>query len=147
MEQTWHSELLVALNREANKIPLAFRRRAILMFEMAMFVVTGPTLLCAYVLVVWALTANVNLTTTFPWSKGPLSNWMIWLVLASTLRALTSKMRAHLNCSSRNYIDENMREEFTPARSRLAGGLTQKDDERFEPSWAADSVMRTGVRP
>ncbi|HEX4165936.1 MAG TPA: hypothetical protein VHZ55_10730 [Bryobacteraceae bacterium] len=47
--------------------------------------VTGPTVLCAYVFAVWGLTANIGLTNSFPWSAGPLSNWMIWLALALLL--------------------------------------------------------------
>jgi hypothetical protein len=51
-------------------------------------VVTGPTVLSAYVFAVWGLTANIGLTNSFPWTAGPLSNWMIWLGLALLLNLL-----------------------------------------------------------
>jgi hypothetical protein len=51
-------------------------------------VVTGPTVLSAYVFAVWGLTANIGLTNSFPWTAGPLSNWMIWLGLALLLNPL-----------------------------------------------------------
>jgi hypothetical protein len=31
---------------------------------------------------VWGLTSNLGLSNSFPWSTGPLSNWMVWLGLA-----------------------------------------------------------------
>lgn len=56
-----------------------------------MLVVTGPAVLSAYVFAVWDLTANMGLTNSFPWSAGPLSNWMIWLALALLLNLVASK--------------------------------------------------------
>lgn len=53
-------------------------------------VVAGPTVLCAYVFALWVLTANIGLTNSFPWSAGPLSNWMIWLALALLLNLVLS---------------------------------------------------------
>lgn len=115
--------------------------------QLTLFVVTGPTLLCAYVVVVWALSANLSLTTAFPWSKGPLSNWMTWLVLALLLHALTSKMQAYLNRSGKNHIPENMSEELIPARLNLGCELTQEHDEHLEPAWAiASTAVGTGAR-
>ena len=37
-----------------------------------------------YSFTLWALTNDLRLTKCFPWSDGPLSNWMIWLALALT---------------------------------------------------------------
>jgi hypothetical protein len=53
--------------------------------ELIALVAAGPTVLSAYVFAVWGLTANIGLTNSFPWSAGPLSNWMIWLGLALLL--------------------------------------------------------------
>ena len=35
-----------------------------------------------YAIALWGLTNYLRLTKCFPWSGGPLSNWMIWLALA-----------------------------------------------------------------
>jgi hypothetical protein len=61
-----------------------------LRYQMALvaLMITGPTLLSAYVFAVWCLTANMRLTNSFPWSAGPLSNWMIWLCLALLLNII-----------------------------------------------------------
>ena len=113
--------------------------------ELMMFVAAGPTLLCAYVVAVWALSANLSLTIVFPCSTGPLSNWMIWLILALLLHVLTSKMQAYLNRLETNHINEKMTGESTPPRFKLARELTQKDDNQLEPIWAtASSVVGTG---
>ena len=113
--------------------------------QLMMFVARGPTLLCAYVVAVWALSASLSLATVFPWSTGPLSDWMIWLVLALLLHMLTSKMKAYLNRLEENDINKNMSEKTIPPRFRLARELTQKTDKRLEPIWAtASSVVGTG---
>ena len=51
----------------------------------------GPTLLISYLVMVWSLAADLGLTTSFPWSKGPLSNWMVWLIFA-VLQTVVSRM-------------------------------------------------------
>jgi hypothetical protein len=56
-------------------------------------VVTGPTVVSAYVFAVWDLTANMGLTKAFPWSVGPLSNWMTWLALALLLSVVAANLR------------------------------------------------------
>ncbi|HEX4164333.1 MAG TPA: hypothetical protein VHZ55_02575 [Bryobacteraceae bacterium] len=43
-----------------------------------------------YSIALWALSNEVGLTQSFPWSDGPLSNWMIWLGLAMTLNAVVA---------------------------------------------------------
>jgi hypothetical protein len=54
--------------------------------------IAGPTVFSIYAVAAWGLTADLGLSNTFPWSTGPLSNWMIWLGLAllSNLVLLTS---------------------------------------------------------
>jgi hypothetical protein len=44
--------------------------------------VAGPTTLSIYAMAVWGLTSNLGLSNSFPWSTGPLSNWIVWLGLA-----------------------------------------------------------------
>jgi hypothetical protein len=61
--------------------------------ELITHVITLPTVLSAYVLAVWSLTANIGLTDAFPWPTGPLSNWLIWLGLAVLLSLLASKFQ------------------------------------------------------
>lgn len=79
------------------------------MLELTLLVVRGPILLCAYAVAVWGLAANLSLTGTFPWSAGPLSNWMIWLVLVLLLHAFTSKFKACVNRLRKNHLHEMAR--------------------------------------
>jgi hypothetical protein len=44
--------------------------------------------LCAYVFLVWSLTASLDLTRSFPWRAGALSNWMVWLIIALLLHLI-----------------------------------------------------------
>lgn len=44
--------------------------------------VAGPTALSTYAVAVWGLTADLGFSSSFPWSTGPLSNWMVWLGFA-----------------------------------------------------------------
>ncbi|MBV9443563.1 MAG: hypothetical protein JO217_12840 [Acidobacteriaceae bacterium] len=48
----------------------------------AMLVAAGPTALCIYALAAWGLTAHLGFSKSFPWSAGPLSNWIVWFVSA-----------------------------------------------------------------
>jgi hypothetical protein len=45
-----------------------------------------------YEIALWGLTNYLGLTRCFPWSGGPLSNWMIWLVLALTWNFLVANI-------------------------------------------------------
>jgi hypothetical protein len=54
--------------------------------------VIGPILLSLYVVAAWSLTATMSLTSAFPWSSGPLSNWLIWLSSALTLNLLARRL-------------------------------------------------------
>jgi hypothetical protein len=114
--------------------------------ELTIFVAIHPTLLCAYVVPAWALSANLSLTTAFPWSTGPLSNWMIWLVSVLLFHVLTLKVQAYLNRSARNHINDSMNEEFIPPRFKIARELTQEDEKQLGAAWAtASSVVGAGV--
>ena len=50
----------------------------------------GPTTFSFYVIAAWGLTADFDLTRSFPWPQGPLSNWMVWLALALAFRVVPS---------------------------------------------------------
>lgn len=58
---------------------------------------TGPILFSAYVFAAWALTASIGVTNSFPWSTGPLSNWMIWLASALFLSWFLRFIRGETN--------------------------------------------------
>jgi hypothetical protein len=44
--------------------------------------IAAPAVLVIYAIAAWGLTSDLGLTEAFPWTVGPLSNWMIWLGLA-----------------------------------------------------------------
>jgi hypothetical protein len=62
--------------------------------EMIATLFTGPTVLCADVFAVWSLTANLDLTSSFPWRAGALSNWMVWLIIALLLHLIAWGFRS-----------------------------------------------------
>lgn len=58
-----------------------------------MLVVTGPTVFLVYVFALWDLTASMGITKAFPWSIGPLSNWLTWFALALLLHVAAANLR------------------------------------------------------
>ncbi len=54
---------------------------------------TGPMLLSLYAFAVWCLTADLGLTSSFPWPAGPFSNWLIWLLLALAANLAVSNLK------------------------------------------------------
>lgn len=42
----------------------------------------GPAILSVYAFAVWALTAEMGWTNSFPFAAGALSNWIIWTLMA-----------------------------------------------------------------
>ena len=62
-----------------NETPKSSFRNSLALIALA---VAGPAVFAIYVIAVWSLTADLGFTKHFPWSGGPLSNWMIWLGLA-----------------------------------------------------------------
>src|SRR3954451_5303960 len=56
--------------------------------EIIATLVRGPTVLCAYVFVVWILAGSVDLTRSFPWRAGAFSNWMVWLIIPLLLHLI-----------------------------------------------------------
>jgi hypothetical protein len=49
-------------------------------FRAGLRVLLGPVVLTAYIFGLWGLTANIGITNAFPWSAGPFSNWIVWIV-------------------------------------------------------------------
>jgi hypothetical protein len=58
--------------------------------------------LSTYAVAVWGLTADLGFSSSFPWSTGPLSNWMVWLGFALVANLSTflrpSESPAERNC-------------------------------------------------
>jgi len=42
----------------------------------------GPAVVSAYALALWSLASNLGWTDTFVFSRGPLSNWLVWFGIA-----------------------------------------------------------------
>jgi hypothetical protein len=42
----------------------------------------GPAVLISYAFAAWSLASNLGWTSTFPYSAGPLSNWLVWIGIA-----------------------------------------------------------------
>lgn len=59
----------------------------------------GPAVFSAYALAFWSLAANLNWTGTFPFTSGPLSNWLIWFGIAILLNVAASILRKHTKTS------------------------------------------------
>lgn len=58
--------------------------------------IMGPAVLAAYSFAVWSLAANLGWTDTFPYSAGPLSNWLIWAGMAIAIHCAASVLRRHI---------------------------------------------------
>lgn len=59
----------------------------------------GPAVFSAYALAAWSLAANLGWTDTFVFTAGPLSNWLVWLMIAIlvNLAAVILKKHSHPN--------------------------------------------------
>lgn len=55
----------------------------------------GPAVLSAYALALWSLAGNLGWTDTFIFSRGPLSNWLVWLTLAVLINLAASVLKRH----------------------------------------------------
>lgn len=58
--------------------------------------VMGPAVLAAYSFAIWSLASNLGWTGTFPYTAGPLSNWLIWAGIAIALHAATAVLHRHV---------------------------------------------------
>lgn len=61
----------------------------------AVAVLMGPAVFCGYAFAVWSLAANLGWTDSFPYSAGPLSNWLIWTGIAILLHMAMLILRRH----------------------------------------------------
>jgi hypothetical protein len=59
-------------------------------------VLMGPAMLSVYAFAVWALTAEMGWTNSFPFAAGPLSNWIIWALMAVLLHFASITLRRQL---------------------------------------------------
>ena len=55
----------------------------------------GPAVFSAYALAAWSLAGNLNWTDSFPFTSGPLSNWLVWFGIAILLNIAASILRKH----------------------------------------------------
>jgi hypothetical protein len=76
-----------------NNVPEAKKNDLRYYTALIALVVTGPTVCSAYVFALWDLTASIGLTKAFPWSVGPLSDWLTWFALALLLHAAAANLR------------------------------------------------------
>jgi hypothetical protein len=53
----------------------------------------GPAVLSVYVFAIWSLTSEMGWTNSFPFTSGPLSNWIIWSALAAAIHAAALVLR------------------------------------------------------
>ena len=72
--------------------------------------------MCIYAVAVWSLTANLGISKSFPWSTGPLSNWLVWLGLA-----LVANFGAVSRPSNSRPNESRL---SAPAVPRIGGALT-----------------------
>lgn len=56
-------------------------------------VLMGPAVLSVYAFAFWSLTSEMGWTDSFPFSSGPLSNWIIWAALAAAVHSASVILR------------------------------------------------------
>lgn len=55
----------------------------------------APAVVSAYAFAFWSLAQDLGWTDTFVFSKGPLSNWFIWMALAVLVTLAAGILRRH----------------------------------------------------
>ncbi len=55
----------------------------------------GPAVVSVYALALWSLASNLGWTNTFVFSRGPLSNWLVWFAMAVLVNMAASILRRH----------------------------------------------------
>jgi hypothetical protein len=55
----------------------------------------GPAVFSGYALAVWSLASNLGWTSTFLFTSGPLSNWLVWISIAVLINLAASVLRRH----------------------------------------------------
>ena len=103
--EAWSSNCLQSSMRQALPTNISAGTNHDLRYYVSLlaYLATGPTVLSLYLFAVWCLTADLGLTSSFPWPAGPFSNWLIWLVLAVASNLAVS----NLNRTSRLTSAEN----------------------------------------
>ena len=61
----------------------------------------GPAVFSAYALAAWSLASSFGWTSSFLFSAGPLSNWLIWLAFAILLNFAASILKRHTQNETR----------------------------------------------
>ncbi|MBV9267546.1 MAG: hypothetical protein JO061_15365 [Acidobacteriaceae bacterium] len=62
-------------------------------FGSVLSVLMGPAVFLAYAFASWSLAANLGWTATFPYSAGPLSNWLVWVSIAVLVHIASDVLR------------------------------------------------------
>ncbi len=55
----------------------------------------APAVFSAYSFAAWSLAAGLGWTSTFPYTQGPLSNWLIWAGIAIAVHLASQVLRRH----------------------------------------------------
>ncbi len=53
----------------------------------------GPAVFSGYALAAWSLASNFGWTSSFLFTSGPLSNWLVWLTIAILVNTAASILR------------------------------------------------------
>jgi hypothetical protein len=64
-------------------------------FAVALAALMGPAVLAAYIFAAWSLASNLGWTASFPYSSGPLSNWLIWTGIAIAVHVAADVLQRH----------------------------------------------------
>jgi hypothetical protein len=64
-------------------------------FASVLAAVMGPAVFAAYIFATWSLAANLAWTDSFPYTAGPLSNWLIWAGIAIAVHVAAYVLRRH----------------------------------------------------
>ncbi|MFL6451458.1 MAG: hypothetical protein ACJ746_27840 [Bryobacteraceae bacterium] len=67
----------------------------------------GPGIFTAYSLTAWSLASNLGWTGPFLVSRGPLSNWLVWLGFAVTLNVAASILKRRTQTDASRSDDPN----------------------------------------
>ncbi len=70
-------------------------------FGVLVAVLMGPAVFSAYAFAIWALAGNLGWTDSFVFSAGPLSNWLIWLIVAVLVNTAASILKRHTGSDAR----------------------------------------------
>jgi hypothetical protein len=112
---------------QLNEIPESGKPQLLYQIEVLALTFAMLGALSLYSIAFWALTNDLRLTQCFPWSDGPLSNWMIWLALAMTLNALAANICPATTWTERQSVLLSRLSRFRPLPRRkeqsLAGQL------------------------